>query len=167
MKHLAVKIWQDWEPDVVAGIAKGGVIPAVFLSSAFRLDFFPNKLSSRHHEEVIHEQPEWYVRPTEAVRERRVLLVDDISGAGRTMDMAREERESCGAREVRTATLAVHTGSIRPDYTVLETDALVIWPWDRETIAADGTEELNPEYRAEAQAMDTAVRRPDEHRGRP
>jgi hypoxanthine phosphoribosyltransferase len=36
---------KDFRPEAVVGIAKGGVIPAVFLASAFQVDFFPIKLS--------------------------------------------------------------------------------------------------------------------------
>ena len=75
---MAETIGEEWRPDIVIGIAKGGVVPGIFLSSAFLVDFFPIKLSSRHNEQVVGEEPEWYVRPTEHVKGKKVLLVDDI-----------------------------------------------------------------------------------------
>src|ERR1700746_1673062 len=63
LPNLAQKIRNDWHPEVVVGIAKRGVIPAAYLSSVFRLDFFPIKLSSRHNEEIISGEPLWHVRP--------------------------------------------------------------------------------------------------------
>jgi hypoxanthine phosphoribosyltransferase len=146
---LADAIRRDWEPEVVVGIAKGGVIPAVFLSSAFRVDFFPIKLSSRHNEVVVHDDPKWFVLPTEDIRGKRVLLVDHIIVSGRTMRMATQELDRIGAKECRTATLAAHEHSVRPDYVGLVTDALIVWPWDRDCFSDEGDWMIMPEYLAE------------------
>jgi len=147
--QLAELVWRDWRPEVVVGIAKGGVIPAAFLSSAFRVDLFPIKLSSRHNEEVVCKEPKWFVFPTDAVRHKRVLLVDDISVAGRTVRLALDELTKLGAKECRTATIAVHHDSVRPDYFVFSTSALIVWPWDRDNPTEEGTWLVNPEYMAE------------------
>jgi hypoxanthine phosphoribosyltransferase len=149
LPELAQKIANDWRPEVVVGIAKAGVIPAVYLSSVFRLDFFPIKLSSRRNEDIISKEPRWHVRPGAYVRGKRVLLVDDICVAGRTFRLANAELAELGAAEVRTATLAIHSKSWRPNYYVSETDSLIVWPWDRDNLSADGTWYVNPEYAAE------------------
>jgi uncharacterized protein len=149
LPKLAQKIRGDWQPEIVVGIAKGGVIPAAYLSSVFRLDFFPIKLSSRHNEEIVSAEPQWHLRPGPYVRGKKVLLVDDICVAGRTFHLAVAAVVELGASEVRTATLAIHSKSWRPHYHLLETDALIVWPWDRDTLSAEGTWYLNPEYAAE------------------
>ncbi len=143
---MAETIGKDWRPDLVIGIAKGGVIPGVFLSSAFRVDFFPIKLSSRHNEQIIRVEPEWYVYPTAHVRGKKILLVDDICIAGRTLGRAVHELEQRGAGEIRTAAIAVHNDSVRPDYVGITTDDCIIWPWDRNILTKDGRWEINPEY---------------------
>jgi uncharacterized protein len=149
LPKLAEKICEDWNPEVVVGIAKGGVIPGVYLSSVFRLDFFPIKLSSRHNEEIVSAEPRWHVRPGPYVRGKRVLLVDDICVAARTFRLANAALEELGASAVRTATLAIHSKSWRPNYFVFETDALIVWPWDRDNLSGRGTWYINPEYAAE------------------
>ena len=136
----------NYNPEIIVGIAKGGVIPGVYISSALMLDFFPIKLSSRHNEKVIYKDPVWHVFPTEAVAAKRVLLVDDICVAGRTLSLAKEKITELGANEVRTATLAVHEGSIMPDFHYLKTDALIVWPWDRDVVNESGKWHINPEY---------------------
>lgn len=83
--------------------------------------------------------------------------MDDICVAGRTLSMASEELTRRGAREVRTATLAVHLGSVRPDYFALETRALIVWPWDRDTFAKDGTWLINREYKVEMDKIEGYV----------
>ena len=144
--RMAEKIAADWRPEIVVGIAKGGVVPGVFLSSAFRVDFLPVKLSSRQNGEIVSERPIWHVLPTEHVRGKQVLLVDDIVLAGRTLSMAEEELRKQGAKEVRTAALAAHSGSVRADYVLLVTDALIVWPWDRDVLSPEGAWQVNPEY---------------------
>jgi hypothetical protein len=53
-----------------------------------------------------------------------------------------------GAKEVRTATLVVHHGSVLPDYYNIETDDCIIFPWDKEIIS-NLTWTMNPEYQEE------------------
>ena len=152
LTELAEEVSRTFRPDLVVGIAKGDVIPAVFLSSAFLVDFFPIKLSSRRDEQIVSQTPVWHVRPTDAVEGKRVLIVDDICITGCTLRMASEEILRHGAREVRTASLVVHGISARPDYVALDTDAVVVWPWDRDTLGSDGTWEMNAEYQRQVNA---------------
>jgi hypoxanthine phosphoribosyltransferase len=145
-RELAELVRADFAPGAVVGIAKGGVLPAVVLSSAFGLDFYPIRLSTRVNERVVRQTPELLVPPTGHLAGRRVLLVDDICISGRTLELAGEAIRRVGAIEVRTAVLAVHKGSRRPDWWALETDALILMPWDRDVLSSDGWV-LNPEYR--------------------
>lgn len=146
MTDLVDQIRKRFRPELVVGIAKGGVIPAVYASSAFSVDFLPIKLSSRHNEQVVSQIPIWHVHPTDRVRDHRVLLVDDICVAGRTLGLASDALRERGVADLMTATLTVHPGGHRPDFFALETDKLVVWPWDRDQIQADGTWIINPEY---------------------
>ena len=147
--RLAETISESYRPELVVGIAKGGAVPGVYLSSAFLVDFFPIKLSSRHNEQVVSSVPVWHVYPTEQVSGKRVLLVDEICVNGRTLGMAKAELLRRGAEEIKTATLAVHHGSVRPDYYALDSDGLIVWPWDRDTLAPDATWSINREYKDE------------------
>lgn len=151
--ELAETIRRDWMPEAVVGIAKGGVVPAVFLSSAFQVDFFPIKLSSRRNEKVVRDQPKWFVYPTDDLRGKKVLLVDHMVGSGRTIRMALEELKKVGAGECRTATLAAHGSSVRPDYVGLVTDSLIVWPWDRDCLKDDGKWAINLEYLEEMEQV--------------
>ena len=151
--ELTEMIQESFHPEIVLGIAKGGVVPGLFLSSAYLVDFFPIKISSRHNEQVIFEKPVWYIYPTDAVRGKKVLLADDICVAGRTLEIAKIEIMKRGAAEVRTATLAIHEDSIHPDYFVLNTDALIVWPWDRDILSEDGTWFINKEYMSEMEKI--------------
>jgi hypoxanthine phosphoribosyltransferase len=71
--------------------------------------------------------------------------VDEISVTGETLRMAKREAEKKGARKVKTLTLYVHSDSYRPNWYALESDALIIQPWDYEVLDK-GKFIVHPEY---------------------
>jgi len=54
---------------------------------------------------------------------------------------------NAGAKEVRTA-VSFRTGSYEPDFHGLETESVIVLPWDRE-ILVDGELVPNPKYEAD------------------
>ncbi len=144
-RDLAIAVSEDFDPDMIVGIAKGGVIPAAILASILRKDFYPIRISRRHRDIVVKDKPDLLVPLTEEVSGKRVLIVDEISLTGETLRMARREAEKLGARKVRTLTLYVHSDSYRPNYYALESDALLIQPWDYEVLEK-GRFVIHPEY---------------------
>ncbi len=146
-QDLAKKIHKDYKPDVVVGIVKAGVIPGAVISSLFRKDFYTIKLSRRSNDKVVYPRPILFVPITDSVYGKKVLLVDEISVTGETLKLAKEEVMSKQAKEVRTATLFVHTYSYKPDWYALESDAMIINPWDRYVLNEKGELEIHPEYK--------------------
>jgi hypoxanthine phosphoribosyltransferase len=144
-KELALTIQRAFAPDCVVGISKGGLPLAAVLASLFRIDLYPIRLSYREKDEEAHETPQWSVLPSAKVSGKKVLLVDDISVTAKTLSMAREELKRKGVAEVKTATLSIHHHSRKPDFFALETDALIIHPWDKWVLMGN-TFKLHPEY---------------------
>jgi hypothetical protein len=73
------------------------------------------------------------------------VVIDEIADTGETLEMVRQEVSAHGASSVVTAVLVGHSwAQPAPDITVLRTDALVLFPWDREIIT-DGVWVPNPE----------------------
>lgn len=147
-KELALKIAEEFAPGCVIGISKGGLPLATVLASIFRVDLYPVRLSYREMDREIYSSPKWSVYVSDKVNGKKVLLVDDISVSGETLKIAREEILKMGAEGVKTVTLSVHTHSVKPDFFIMVTDALVIHPWDK-WVMIDGEFELHPEYRRE------------------
>jgi hypoxanthine phosphoribosyltransferase len=142
-----------FDPEVVVGVAKGGVIPGATIASILRREFYPIRLSRRYNDEVVREHPAVLVGPPpDAVKGRRALIIDEIAVSGETLQLAVELLREAGAAEIRTATLYVHGGSWRPDYFVIESDALIINPWDYQVLK-NGELVIHPEYQAERDRM--------------
>lgn len=135
-RKLALMV-QAYDPQVIIGIAKGGVVPAAVLASILRREFYPIRLSRRHDDQVVRDTPELLLGPPPTIAGQRVLLVDDIVVGGATLALARQACLDQGAAQVRTATLFAHSFSRFPDYVALVSDALIITPWDRDVLEGD------------------------------
>lgn len=144
-RALALKVARDYEPEMVVGIARAGVIPGAIIASILRVDFYSMKISRRSGTEVVRARPEVLsAAPHQAVN-RRVLLVDEIATSGDTLRLALAGIRDVAPREVRTATSFVRSQGYKPDYFALETDSTIIFPWDRKIFEGDSLV-VNPRY---------------------
>jgi hypoxanthine phosphoribosyltransferase len=135
-----------FRPEIILGIARGGLYPATLLSHMLQVELYPVRVTRRVNDVVTYQKPQWRVEPPPLVSGRRVLIVDEICGSGETIGMVKERAAALGAQEVRSAVLYAHTWGVAvPDYIGLVTDALLLNPWDRE-ILSEGTFQFAPEY---------------------
>lgn len=156
-KGLALAI-SAYEPEIILGIARGGVYAATLLSHMLQTELYVIRITRRVNDQVVYEMPVWIVTPPEAVRGKRVLIVDEICGEGTTLRMAKEAVEQLGAREIRSAVLYAHEqGKTLPDHIGIISDALILNPWDRE-IVQEGRFVFHPEY---VHALTQQGREPD------
>jgi len=144
-RALAMKVARDFEPDLVVGIARAGVIPGAVVASILRKDFYSLTISRREGGEVVRDRPAVLSAAPLQCQGKKVLLVDEITSSGETLRLGLASVRDLGPLEVRTATSFARLTGYRPDYTALETDATVIFPWDRKIYEG---EELvvNPRY---------------------
>ena len=145
-RALALNVARDFEPEMIIGIATAGVIPGAVIASILRCDFFTIKITRRSGMERVHEQPQLLTAAPNQARGKRVLIVDEICTTGETLRMALAAVRAVNPAEVRTATSIVKAGGFSPDYFAVETDATVIFPWDRQVLAESGELETNPRY---------------------
>ncbi|WP_119069856.1 phosphoribosyltransferase [Aggregatilinea lenta] len=149
-----------FNPAIILGVGRGGYYPATLIAHLLQAELYPVRLSRRVNDVVVHERPQWIVRPPETVRDQRVLVVDEISSTGETLALVKSEALRLGAADVRCAVLYAHTwGAAIPDAIGLITDALILNPWDRE-ILRDGAFHFHPEY-VEALAQQDVTPSPD------
>jgi hypothetical protein len=144
-KGLA-KAVAPYQPEIILAVGRGGFYPGTLISHILQIEIYPVRLSRRVNDVVKYESPQWLVRPPEAVNDRRVLIVDEISSTGETLQMVESEVKRLGAKTVRCAVMYAHSwGTSVPDYIGLISDALILNPWDRE-IYRDGEFCFHPEY---------------------
>jgi hypoxanthine phosphoribosyltransferase len=141
-RALALRVARDYEPEIVLGIAKAGVIPGVVVASILQTEF--SSMAVTRQEEGA--QPVLVSGPPPSIRGRRVLIVDETCDTGSTMKLALSEVRALRPAEVRTA-VSFKTGEYSPDFHAFETDSFIILPWDREIIQG-GEIVMRPDYAA-------------------
>jgi hypoxanthine phosphoribosyltransferase len=133
---LALKVFRDYDPHVVIGIARAGVIPGAVVASILQRDFASIAITTEG--SVI-------AGPTRLVTGKRILLVDETCESGSTMKLALAAVREQKPAEVKTA-VSFKTGSYKPDFFALENENFIILPWDLEVIV-DGEIVVRPDYR--------------------
>ena len=139
-RALALKIFREYDPDVVIGIARAGVIPGAVVASILQRDFASMAITRTE----TGGRPVVIAGPTRLVTGRRVLIVDETCDTGATMKLALNAVRELKPTAVKTA-VSFRTGEFRPDFYALETDTFIILPWDREVII-DGEIVMRPDY---------------------
>jgi hypothetical protein len=137
---LALRVFREYDPDLVIGIAKAGVIPGAVVASILQRDFASIAISRRTPDAA----PTVLAGPPRLAAGRRVLLVDETCDTGDTMKLALAAVRELRPAEVKTA-VSFRTGEYRPDFHALESESFIILPWDREVII-DGEITVRPDY---------------------
>lgn len=134
---LAVRVSQDYQPDLVIGLTTAGVMPAATVATMLGCGFEAMKVTRRESGELVHLTPRVLSPTPVAARGCRVLIVDEITTSGDTLRLALAAVREVGPAQVRTATSFVRPGGYRPDYHALETSSLIVFPWDRQVVDGD------------------------------
>lgn len=128
---------RDIEIDVIVGIMRGGWIPARLLSDYLGVDRM-GALEVKFYRGIgeTAERPVVTQPLIIDIRDRNVLVVDDVADTGKTFNVAVNFLNHYGPRRIVTASLYLKPWSMhRPDFYAEETDAWIIFPWDKaETI---------------------------------
>jgi hypothetical protein len=125
---LAKTVAEQFKPDVVVGIAEGGVIAGATISSLLHLDFYPIKFSRRVNDQVVRKRPKLLVPPTAHLQGKRVLIVDDASISGETLRASIHHIKRFLPEAIATAVL-VRRGAYSPDYYATYSKPDVNFPW--------------------------------------
>lgn len=139
-RALAMHVARDYQPEIVLGIAKAGVIPGVVVASILQSEFTSMAVTRREADEA----PVLVSGPPTTIRGRRILVVDETCDTGSTMKLALNEVRALHPAEVRTA-VSFKTGDYVPDFFAFETENFIILPWDREIIQ-NGELVVRPDY---------------------
>ncbi len=136
--HLIPQFRSDFEAMLM--ISRGGVVPGGILAEALGVQDlliasvdFPYE-AERERAKLL-AWPKFIQFPDEAqVAGRRVLVVDDVWGSGRTITAVKSRVEAAGAN---VYTCVLHFNPYRslfsqaqPDYYSAVTDAHIVYPWE-------------------------------------
>jgi hypoxanthine phosphoribosyltransferase len=128
-----------FKPDIIVGIARGGWIPARILSDVLYMESLQNIRIEYYTDVGVRGKEPKITQPLSgSLKDRKVLIVDEIADTGDSLSHAIEHAKSLGVHEQRSAVLHLKPNSrIVPDYAMAKTSSWVVYPWEnRESIIA-------------------------------
>jgi len=159
--ELARKIRKaGFRPDIVVGVARGGWPVARVMS-----DLLENP-------EVANVKAEFYLGVAEtkkepiitqpvsaSVRNKKVLVVDDVADTGKSLALVKEHLKEQGAAVVKIATIYHKPWSIlKPDWFERQTERWIVFPWERKETIKRILEKCKKEGVSIEQAKEALVR---------
>lgn len=136
--HLIGQFEQEFDAMLI--ITRGGIVPGGMLAQAMGIESiltaavdFPAQLEMQSAK--IFAWPKFIQFPRdELLQGKRVLVVDDVWGAGRTITAVKNRVSAAGGIPY---TCVMHFnpyrnlfGTARPDYFAASTDAFIVYPWE-------------------------------------
>jgi uncharacterized protein len=139
-RGLALKVFREFDPQLVIGIAKAGVIPGAVVASILQRDFASIAITRSE----TGAAPAIIAGPPRLVTGKRVLVVDETCDSGDTMKLAVNAIRELNPASLKTA-VSFRCGDYQPDFWALATQSFIILPWDREVIV-NGEIVMRPDY---------------------
>lgn len=124
-------------PEVIVGIQRGGCVPAVFLAHLLQVQTFCSfgiRTTSTDAVRSTREKPRVTSRTAlKCVRGKHVLIVDDVTNSGTTLETAKAEVGRFGASSYKTAVVIWDgdgSSGCAADYVAEYTPGWVTFPWE-------------------------------------
>jgi len=124
-------------PEVLIGIASGGLVPLALLAKEFR-NAKVTTIVAKSYEGTTQKEIEVGGLPDLDLSNKKVLLVDEIADHGTTL---MKVTEALNAKyqigELRSAVLVMNKANCvhRPDFAIRETEEWIQFPWEKEETA--------------------------------
>ncbi len=157
IETLTVKLFKllknEFLPDIIAGISRGGLIPARIISDLYLIEKLKPTLSVMQigfysGVGTTNKEPIVYQDLPGHIHGKKILLIDDVADSGISIDYALQYLNMKKPKEVRVGTLYYKPWSkIKPHYYVEETSSWIIFPHERYEFMAEQMEikNLSPE----------------------
>jgi hypothetical protein len=159
--NLAERIRENgFKPDMIAGVSRGGWPPARVMSDLLenpnianvKAEFYLGVAETKG--EPVITQP-----VSVSVKDKKVLIVDDVADTGKSLRLVRSHLKEKGATDVKIATIYYKPWSVViPDYYEKETSLWIIFPWERKEAVRNVVERYRSEGKTVKEARDKLVR---------
>ena len=144
LNRLAELVKRDnFRPDIIVGVSRGGLIPAAVLSDRLGVDC--DSVGFRYYKSVrnTEKKPKIIQHIASDLNRKKVLIVDDVADTGHSLQAVKRYVQEKGAEDMMICTLHYKPCSvIKPDRFVEETNAWIIYPWELNETARDVAKKL-------------------------
>lgn len=128
----------------IVTMSRGGLVPAVMLSHQLGIRSIIIIDANRTENDDVHAEKHevrfsYHPNAVRAVREKHVLLLDDIAGSGDTLHTAQKIVHRFHPASITTATLVVNLDnlkdrSLKPSVVGKEVRGWIVFPWEQANI---------------------------------
>ncbi|UCE14496.1 MAG: phosphoribosyltransferase [Candidatus Heimdallarchaeota archaeon] len=141
IEFLTVSLYKlvkdSFSPDIIAGISRGGLVPARIVSDLYLVEFekptlaimqigFYSGVGKTEKEPIIYQDLPGHIHG------KKILLIDDVADSGISLEFAMKYLSMKKPLEVKIGTLYLKPWSIvTPHYYIEETDKWIIFPHER------------------------------------
>ncbi|MCK4848328.1 MAG: phosphoribosyltransferase, partial [Candidatus Heimdallarchaeota archaeon] len=138
-----------FKPDVMAGVSRGGLVPARILSDLFLAEKFKVTLAIMQvgfysGVDKTFKEPIIYQDLPGHIYGRKVLLVDDVADSGVSLEFALKYLKMKKPSEIMVGCLYHKPwSSLKPDFFVEETSSWIVFPHERMEFMAEQYREKN------------------------
>ena len=135
-EELAQKVAASgFNPEFIVGITLGGLIPLTLIAKHLEvsevLTIYAKSYDKLEQKELVIKY-----RPNVDLRNKRVLLVDEIADSGETLRAVSKIFVDEYGADLKTAVLVKKNSCpIEPDFWIIPTDEWVAFPWDEKVTA--------------------------------
>jgi hypothetical protein len=119
--------------DIIVGVSRGGWTPARILSDLLENPAIAN-VKAEFYLGIAETQKTPVITQSVSVdvQDKLVLVVDDVSDTGKSLQMVKSHLQKHGVKALKIATLYYKPWSIvKPDYYEKTTRRWIIFPWER------------------------------------
>ncbi len=133
---MKMAVEDNYSPDIIIGIARGGLVPARMVADyLFIKDLLTIKTEHWGLTATMDGKAILKGKLNYDIKDKKVLVVDDITDTGESMQISYDYIKSLNPKEVKTASMLYVNGSkYRPDYYGIglskEEWAWFIFPWN-------------------------------------
>jgi len=123
---------RGYVPDVIVAVSRGGFDPARILCDQRGIKRHA-RLQVEYYRDIneVSSTPEIVFPLNTEVPDTSILIVDDVSDTGTSLQVARDHVHERGASEVRVATLHVKPWTkFKPDFSASVVESWIIYPWE-------------------------------------
>ena len=122
IEDLSKKI--DYQPDIIVGITRGGIVPARLLSRDLQVkDMYCLTVHKFGEERKV-------VSELDDLVDKNVLLVEDMLETGRSLLVAKQYLEYKGAKVKTVCLYTMPITEIRPDFYLRQVYEVERFPWE-------------------------------------
>ena len=148
-----------FEPDVIVGVSRGGLIPARIMSDLLETCKLANVTVEFYvGVDETKREPTLTQPISVSVKDKKVLVVDDVADTGESLKLVNAHLKKQGTSEIKIATIYYKPWSITvPNYYEKETRCWIVFPWERKETVRKTVEKFRDKGRNVKEAKEKLI----------